>query len=54
MICPFLFMPVGLVIVATIYELVSQGTQDWKDTHPNINHLNYETKKYRTHRNYFG
>lgn len=53
MISPLWFMPVGLVLVATAVELVMKSVQDWKDTHPSINHLNFKTKKCRTYRNYF-
>lgn len=54
MICPFLFVPIGLVLLGTAGEVVLKAVKDWKETHPNINHLNYKTKKCRTYRNYCG
>lgn len=54
MISPLLFIPVGLVVIATITEIVLKAIDDWKVMHPDISHLNFEPKRYRTRRNYCG
>jgi hypothetical protein len=41
MICPFLFIPVGLILLGTFGEIVVQVIHDYRDTHPDIGHLNF-------------